>query len=69
MQECEKEAKSTEARLTAQLDMQHTQINDLRNELLHESGAFNRERAAADSKMRSLEQELANCKHSLQVVR
>jgi len=55
--------------LTAQLDMQHTQINDLRNELLHESGAFNRERAAAFSKMRSLEQELANCKHSLQVVR
>jgi len=55
--------------LTAQLDMQYEQINDLRNELLHETGAFNRERAAADSKIRSLEQELADSKHSLQVAR
>lgn len=65
-QECEKEAKNNEARMTAQLDLQHQQINDLRQELMDETGAFNRERAVADSRIRGLERELAESKHSLQ---
>ena len=60
MQEYEREAKSEEARLLAQLEQQQQQLSETRRLLLDETGAFHRERALQEARVAGLEQELAD---------
>lgn len=60
MQEYEREAKSEEARLLAQLEQQQKQLSETRRLLLDETGAFHRERALQEARVAGLEQELAD---------